>query len=146
MVTNYRQLLLALEDALGTGNLLVDHQAREPADILLPTGVHDRLLKSTLRAVYKNNKCYHINAPISAARTLPVLAELRHRVREDSAADITLVHLVDDLYEQALKLFERNSPHEQQPAGKQTPAEATPPLAEVLTLPVTAAQRRAATP
>lgn len=91
----FRELAIRLENHLGTCHLLVNRDAKEPADLLLATGLHDRLLKELLRAVYKANRCYHIRAPLLAENTLAALQPLREKVLEEPATDLHTVRLMD---------------------------------------------------
>lgn len=91
----FRELAIWLEHRLGTCHLLVNRDAKEPADLLVATGLHDRLLKALLTAVYKANRCYHIRAPLSAENTLAALQPLREKVLEEPATDLHTVRLLD---------------------------------------------------
>jgi hypothetical protein len=91
----FRELAIWLENRLGTCHLLVNRDAKEPADLLLATGLHDRLLRELLRAVYKANRCYHIRARLSAESTLTALQPLREKVLEEPATDLHTVRLLD---------------------------------------------------
>lgn len=91
----FRELAIWLENRLGTCHLLVNRDAKEPADLLLATGLHDKLLKELLRAVYKANRCYHIRAGLSAENTLAALQPLREKVLEEPATDLHTVRLLD---------------------------------------------------
>ena len=127
---NYREFTIALEHRLGTRYLLVDREAKEPADLLLPTGVHDRLLREILRAVYKACECYHIKAPLSRARTLAAIAPILGRLREAPDSDIDVIRLVDELFCAAEDLLRR---------GESDPPDELPgleePIATVIELP-----------
>jgi hypothetical protein len=91
----FRELAIWLEHRLGTCHLLVNRDAKEPADLLLATGLHDRLLRELLKAVYKANRCYHIRARLSAANTLSALQPLREKVLDEPATDLHTVRLLD---------------------------------------------------
>lgn len=95
MSLDFRSLLLALEDRLGTCHVLVNRHAKEPAGILLPTGVHDTLIRELVRAVYKSNRCYHVRAKVQEAETLRALAPVRARLIEDPATDWATVQFLD---------------------------------------------------
>lgn len=98
MSLDFRSLLLALEDRLGTCHLLVNRNAKEPADVLLQTGVHDALAKELTRAIYKSNRCYHIKARVSEGATLAALGPVRARVLEDPRLDWATVRFLDDFH------------------------------------------------
>lgn len=128
---NYREFTIALEHRLGTRYLLVDREAKEPGDLLLPTGVHDRLLREILRAVYKACECYHIRAPLDGDRALAVIAPIQTSLRDAADSDIDVIRLVDELFCAAEELLRAASPHAaQDPAG----VEELPP-ASVIPLP-----------
>lgn len=91
----YRELAIWLENQLGTCHLLVNRAAKEPADLLLATGLHDRLVKELLQAVYKNNRCYHIRTRLSAERTLAALQPVREKVLDQPATDLLTVRFLD---------------------------------------------------
>lgn len=91
----FRELAIWLEHRLGTCHLLVNRDAKEPADLLLATGLHDRLLRELLKAVYKANRCYHIRARLSAVNTLSALQPLREKVLDEPATDLHTVRLLD---------------------------------------------------
>ncbi len=102
---NYRDFTIALEHRLGTRHLLVDRHAKEPADLLLPTGVHDRLLREILRAVYKASECYHIKARLNGAKTLAAIAPIQARLRDADDSDLDVIRLVDELFCSAEELL-----------------------------------------
>lgn len=91
----FRELAIWLENRLGTCYLLVNRAAKEPADLLQATGLHDRLVHELLRAVYKSNRCYHIRAPVSAERTLAALQPVREKVLDQAATDLSTVRFLD---------------------------------------------------
>ncbi|MDD3650814.1 hypothetical protein [Immundisolibacter sp.] len=91
----FRELAIWLENRLGTCHLLVNRDAKEPADLLLATGLHDRLVRELLRAVYKSNRCYHIRARLSAERTLAALQPVREKVLDDPGTDLHTVQFLD---------------------------------------------------
>ena len=93
----FRELAIWLENRLGTCHLLVNREAKEPADLLLATGLHDRLVHELLRAVYKSNRCYHIRARLSADHTLRALQPVREKVLDEPATDLHTVRFLDAL-------------------------------------------------
>lgn len=95
MSLDFRTLLLALENRLGTCHVLVNRQAKEPATILLETGVHDALFKTLVRAIYRNNRCYHVRAAVSEPATLEALLKQRVKVLENPATDWATVQFLD---------------------------------------------------
>lgn len=123
----FRELAIRLEHRLGTCHLLVNRDAKEPADLLMSTGLHDRLLKELLRAVYKANRCYHIRARLSAANTLAALQPLREKVLEEPATDLHTVRLLDAVDRAVRAAFAL-------PSTRQVSAEAT--LGQVIPLSV----------
>lgn len=102
---NYREFSIALEHRLGTRYLLVNRAAKEPADLFQSTGVHDQLLMSVLKSIYKSNRCYHIKALIQGDKTLAAIAPFQSKLRDDPRSDIDVVRLVDDLFNAAQGLF-----------------------------------------
>ena len=91
----FRELAIWLENRLGTCHLLVNRTAKEPADLLQATGLHDRLVRELLKAIYKGNKCYHVRAYVSAERTLEALQPVREKVLDQPATDLTTVDFLD---------------------------------------------------
>lgn len=91
----FRELAIGLENQLGTCHLLVNRAAKEPADLLLATGLHDRLLNELMRAVYKSNRCYHIRAAIQAGPTLAALQPVRERILDQPTTDLSTVRFLD---------------------------------------------------
>lgn len=91
----YRELAIWLENRLGTCHLLVNRAAKEPADLLQATGLHDRLVHELLRAVYKSNRCYHIRASILAGPTLAALQPLREKILDQPTTDLSTVRFLD---------------------------------------------------
>ncbi|ANX04357.1 hypothetical protein [Immundisolibacter cernigliae] len=91
----FRELAIWLENQLGTCHLLVNRAAKEPADLLLATGLHDRLLNELMRAVYKSNRCYHIRAAIQAGPTLAALQPVRERILDQPTTDLSTVRFLD---------------------------------------------------
>ena len=93
----FRELAIWLENQLGTCHLLVNRTAKEPADLLLATGLHDRLVNELMRAVYKSNRCYHIRAAILAGPTLAALQPVREKVLDQPTTDLSTVRFLDAL-------------------------------------------------
>lgn len=94
----YRGLLIHLENRLGTCKLLVSRAAKEPADLLLPTGVLDRLVREMVRAIYKNNRCYHIRAEVTEKASLRALAPFLESLADDPQHDLETARLTFDLH------------------------------------------------
>jgi hypothetical protein len=105
MDVDYRSLLLAIEDRLGTCHVLVDREAKEPAGLLLATGVHDALTREMARAIYRGNRCYHVRARVSEEPTLRALLPIRARVLADMATDWATAQFLDRFYEAAQGAF-----------------------------------------
>lgn len=103
MSLDYRALLMALERRLGTCHILVRRDAREPAAVLVPTGIHDRLVKQLTQAIYRGNRCYHIRAPVQARASLAALLPVRAQALEDPRADLATVHFLND-FQEAVRL------------------------------------------
>ncbi len=91
----FRELAIWLENQLGTCHLLVNRTAKEPADLLLATGLHDRLVNELMRAVYKSNRCYHIRAIIQAGPTLAALQPVREKILDQPTTDLSTVRFLD---------------------------------------------------
>ena len=94
----YRGLLIYLEHRLGTCNLLVSRAAKEPADLLLPTGVLDRLVREMARAIYKSNRCYHIRATVNEDASLRALAPFLESLADNPQHDLETARLTFDLH------------------------------------------------
>ena len=128
----FRELAIWLENRLGTCHLLVNREAKEPADLLLATGLHDRLVHELLRAVYKSNRCYHIRARLSAERTLAALQPVREKVLDQPATDLLTVCFLDAVDSAVRTAF--RLPPDDDPAPGATPAQVIPwPRWRVLT-------------
>ncbi len=93
----FRELAIWLEIQLGTCHLLVNRTAKEPADLLLATGLHDRLVNELMRAVYKSNRCYHIRAAILAGPTLAALQPVREKTLDQPTTDLSTVRFLDSI-------------------------------------------------
>jgi len=91
----FRELAIWLENQLGTCHLLVNRTAKEPADLLLATGLHDRLVNELMRAVYKSNRCYHIRAAIQAGPTLAALQPIREKILDQPTTDLSTARFLD---------------------------------------------------
>lgn len=128
----YRELAIWLENELGTCHLLVNRAAKEPADLLLATGLHDQLVRELLRAVYKSNRCYHIRARLSAERTLAALQPVREKVLDQPATDLLTVRFLDAVDAAVRGAF--RLPDKGQPTPVTAPAKVIPlPRWRVLT-------------
>lgn len=103
MSLDYRALLVALEHRLGTCHILVRRDAREPATLLAPTGIHDRLVKQLTQAIYRGNRCYHIRALVLPRASLAALLPVRVRALEDPRADLATVRFLND-FQRAVRL------------------------------------------
>lgn len=106
----YRELLLILELELGTQHILVNRNAKEPGNILLPTGVHDALLGKLTKAIYKKSQCYHIKAPVLPAVALSALQSCREERLLSEQTDWDTVRLLDQIYWLFTELFGRAQP------------------------------------
>ena len=103
-----------MEQALGTRHVLVNREAREPADILLPTGIHDSLVRELTKAVYKRSQCYHIRALVSPEAARVSLQDLREKILQNQDTDTHLIGFMDELFFLFEDLFSRE---ENQPAS-----------------------------
>lgn len=141
MSLDFRSLLLALEDRLGTCHVLVNRQAKEPAGILLPTGVHDTLVRELARAVYRNNRCYHVRARVQEVETLRALLPGHTRVIEDPATDWATVQFLDRFHAAVRASFAGARRATTHPASSRPPRE--PAGARIFSFPVPARPARA---
>ncbi len=113
----YRELVIWLENRLGTCHLMVNRSAKEPADLLQATGLHDRLVRELLQAVYKANRCYHIRALVSAECTLAALQPVREKVLDQPAPDLSTVRFLDTIDTAVREAFAVPTPSPAQPTG-----------------------------
>lgn len=125
MHLDYRSLLLALEDRLGTCHVLVSREAKEPAGMLLATGVHDALTREMARAIYKTNRCYHVRARVAEEPTLRALLPIRARVLADPRTDWATAQFLDRFYEAVQAAFARAA-RRAAPPPRPTPAAPAP--------------------
>jgi hypothetical protein len=55
------------------------------------------LVHDLVRAVYKANRCGHLDAPVYAAETFNALGNLRARLSQSGRADVDQINLIDDI-------------------------------------------------
>lgn len=87
-----------MELELGTQHVLVNRNAKEPADILLPTGVYDPLIRRLTKAIYKRSGCYHIHAPLLGLETVNALQLMREEILQKAQTDLDTLKFLDQLY------------------------------------------------
>ena len=94
---SYRQLAIYLSDNIGQCQIPIHSDAMHPDNIVAQDAVHYQLVKSTLRTIYRTNRCYHLDAPISFLPTFDALGKIQIKLLESSSADIDQVNLLHQI-------------------------------------------------
>ncbi|MFV1998538.1 MAG: hypothetical protein ACC641_11075, partial [Acidiferrobacterales bacterium] len=100
----FRQLFEQLENRLGSHQIPVDAHAEGLQDLFESCPLHDDLTKQLARAIFKRNRCRHLDDPVYQDKTESVLKEIRSCVRQEKHTDIDRYNFIED-YCQAVHEF-----------------------------------------
>lgn len=101
----FRNLADSLSNAVGEHQIPVVRSATHPAKVISPEAVHYDLVKKLFRAVYRANRCFHLNAPVDFERTFDVLGEFHGELISSDATDIDQMRLIQDIGHHAIEFF-----------------------------------------
>lgn len=101
----FRKLVSALADNVGHHQIPVDESAMHPAALIKPDAIHYDLIKKLMRAVYRSNRCYHLNAPVYFDSTFDAIGKIYGEVVNSSKSDIDQVNLVHEIGIVAAEFF-----------------------------------------
>lgn len=93
----FRNLIRHLAEAIGRHYIPVRSRATDIHEFIGPDSIHHELVKNLVRAIYKANRCGHLDAPVHAAETFNALGNLRARLSQSGRADVDQINLIDDI-------------------------------------------------
>ncbi len=93
----FRNLIRHLADAIGRHHIPVRTRATDIHEFIGPDSIHHELVNGLVRAIYKANRCGHLDAPVRAAETFNALGNLRARLSQSGHADVDQINLIDDI-------------------------------------------------
>ncbi len=103
--TTFRQLLLRLTERIGYHQIPVRGDACEIADFLEPGAVHHELVKQVVQAIYRANRCGHLDAAVGLTRTFEALGALRGDIIRSGRGDIDQLDLLEKIGAQVAEVF-----------------------------------------
>ncbi len=93
----FRDLIRHLADEIGRHQIPVRTRATDIHEFIGPDSIHHELVNELVRAIYKANRCGHLDAPVHAAGTFNALGNLRARLSQSNRADVDQINLIDDI-------------------------------------------------
>ena len=104
----FRRLMISLSESIGEHHIPILEEASHPSDLIKPHAVHYDLIKMICRAVYRANKCFHLDAPINFEATFDKLGEIHGKLLQSEKTDIDQMRLIQDIGTYASEFFQRN--------------------------------------
>jgi len=104
----FRELILHLAREIGRHQIPVHAQAHDIHEFVGSDSVHHELVRDAVRAVYKANRCGHLDAPVYATQTFNALGIIRRRLSQSESTDIDQINLVDNIGWIVRKLLEQD--------------------------------------
>ena len=83
----FRYMIRHLADEIGRHHIPVRIQATDIHEFMGPDSIHHELVNKLVRAIYKANRCGHLDAPVHAAETFNALGNVRARLSQSGRAD-----------------------------------------------------------
>ncbi len=105
----FRNLIRHLADAIGRHHIPVRTRAPDIHEFIGPESIHHELVTDLVRAIYKANRCGHLDAPVHAAETFNALGNLRARLSQSGRTDIDQINLIDDIGWTVRELLDRGA-------------------------------------
>lgn len=93
----YRGLITHLADSLGHHQIPLNAAARDIHTLLDGSPLHDDMTRPMLRAIYKKNRCNHLDSRIEREAVEAVLVEIRQRVLRAESTDVDKHGFLEDL-------------------------------------------------
>jgi hypothetical protein len=93
----FLELLRRLEDGLGNRHLPLNPAPTGIKDILSGNALHHELVRDTIRAIYRGNRCQRLSDAVTTEATFQALAPVRTAALASETADIELYRFLDDL-------------------------------------------------
>ena len=94
---NFRSLIAWWSERLGEHHVPLRRRTDSIHDLLDHDAVHHDLIKAIVRRVYRENRCGHLDAPVSLAATFTALGSIRCQLISEDSADIDQVDLMDSI-------------------------------------------------
>ena len=107
----FRNLIRHLADAIGRHHIPVRSRATDIHEFIGPDSIHHELVNNLVRAIYKANRCGHLDAPVHAAETFNALGSIRARLSRSGRADVDQINLIDDIGWTVRELLDHSAGH-----------------------------------
>lgn len=93
----FRSLMTRLADLVGRHQLPINSDAVDINGILDGDPVHYDLIREVVRAIYRSNRCSHLDARVEAETVFNCLGDIRGRLLADRDTDVDQVNLLEEL-------------------------------------------------
>jgi hypothetical protein len=93
----YRGLVAHLAEILGYHQIPLNPAARDIHTLLDGSPLHDDMTRQLLRAIYKKNRCNHLDSRIAREATEAVLVEIRQGALRAESTDVDKHGFLEDL-------------------------------------------------
>lgn len=103
--TTFRQLLVRLAERIGYHQIPLRSDACEIAEFLEPGAVHHELVKRAVQAIYRANRCGHLDAAVGVTLTFEALGALRGDIIRSGRGDIDQLDLLEKIGAQVAEVF-----------------------------------------
>ena len=127
----FRKLASTLADRIGYHQIPIDSTAMHPAALITPDAIHYDLVKKLMRAIYRSNSCYHLNAPVYFESTFDAIGSIYGDVINSVDSDIDQVNLVHEIGSVAADFFKTYNSY---PSVQITESLDTPSNSESITI------------
>jgi hypothetical protein len=93
----FRDTLIGVSRSLGPHHLPLDHKASDINSFLGADSTHHSLVKRAVMAIYRANRCSHLDSLIDTTRTFDALGKLYGELNGDPDTDVDQVDLLEKL-------------------------------------------------
>lgn len=102
---SYRDLCQVLEQALGDGFIPSVGHARSIREVLVTASECDGVARDLLEAVYRHNRCRHLDFPVALLPTLDGMGEVRGKLCDSRLTSPDQIARLEAAGEAALKVL-----------------------------------------
>lgn len=95
----FNHLIFQLAERIGHHHLPFNHRAGDYHEILLDGAVHESLVKTLVRKIYRQNRCSSLNSDVDPETVYKVLGSTRWEMIKTEHADLEAVSLIDRIGE-----------------------------------------------
>ena len=108
IVMNFRTLLQILAEQIGHHHFPLRDQARDIHELLTADAVHCRLVQEIVRAVYRENRCGHLDARVEPVPTFAALGHIRRRLAHAADTDIDQINFIEEIGWSLRQIFDHS--------------------------------------